>query len=152
MILCIDTSSLLQAWVRAYPIDRFPSLWELLNNAGSDGAIISSIEVLHEINKKEDGLYRWAKESALNFLDIDDQIQDHVIDILQDYPRILNTKANKSGADPFVIATALANKATVVTEEDGGTPKNPKIPFVCGAMNIQCTNILGLLRKLDFKF
>ncbi len=142
----------MQAWVRSYPIDRFPTLWERLEQSASDGLIHASIEVLNELSRKQDDLYDWAKNSSIKFIEIDDDIQENVIELLATHPRLLNVKSGKSGADPFVIATAMKTGASVVTDEDTGSEKNPKIPFVCNAYNVSVTNALGLIRNLDFVF
>jgi predicted nucleic acid-binding protein len=151
-MFCLDTSSLIHAWVRSYPIDRFPTLWDQIENAAVAGALCASVEVKHEIGKKRDDLFAWSKTCSIDFCDIDEEIQDNVLQILSTHPRLLNVKAGKSGADPFVIATAMAKGAIVVTEEDSGGPKNPKIPLVCDAYGVKWMNVLSLIRELDMVF
>lgn len=59
---------------------------------------------------------------------------------------------NRNGADPFVIATALVNGFTVVTEELGGSPTKPKIPSVCTALGVRCINVLQFIREQGWSF
>ena len=54
-MFCLDTSALLDAGTRWYPLDLFPSLWTKLSKAAEDGVIVSPDEVLREISKKDDG-------------------------------------------------------------------------------------------------
>jgi hypothetical protein len=57
----IDTSSLLDGWVRYYPPDVFPSFWKHLEGMIGAGELISPDEVLRELAKKEgDTLHSWA--------------------------------------------------------------------------------------------
>lgn len=152
MVYCLDTSSWLQAWVRAYPLDRFPSLWASFEALIAEGQIITSMEVRREVDKKDDGLRDWFAANTSMIVELEQDIQESALEVLRSYPRLLNMKKRKSGADPFVVATAIVRKAIVVTEEDFGTATNPKIPFVCNAMGVTQVNVLGLIRELDLTF
>jgi len=44
----------------------------------------------------------------------------------------------RNGADPFVIALAVARDGVVVTEEYTGTVASPKIPVVGEALAVRC--------------
>ena len=57
MSYCIDTSTFLDAWDRWYPIDVFPSLWTSVEKLIEVGTIISSEEVLFELERKDVALY-----------------------------------------------------------------------------------------------
>jgi len=76
-----------------------------------------------------------------------------VIIILDKYPRLVDTKKNRSAADPFVIAQAMASNSIVVTEEISARgSKSPKIPDVCSAFNIDSINVLEFMRRVGMKF
>ena len=51
MTYCIDTSALMDAWVRWYPLENFPSLWENLDILTNSGQLISSEEVYRKLEK-----------------------------------------------------------------------------------------------------
>jgi len=143
---CIDTSSLVHAYQRSYPPDILPQLWEERFDELIDaGLLISPFDVLEELKKKHDDLYAWAKERQDMFLEID-QFQDQLTDIMANYPRLVDTKKGKSGADPMVIALALAQEPTltVITEEGMGSENSPKIP--------RQINVLQLLRDQKWRF
>jgi hypothetical protein len=60
-------------------------------------------------------------------------------------------------ADAYVIALAKLNKGIVISQETSASEKHkPKqdyyIPDVCRDLGIHCTNLLGLLRKENWKF
>ena len=82
----------------------------------------------------------------------DEDIQRIVSDLLVKYPRLVDTQRNRSQGDPFVIATAEALNAVVVTGEKSGKPDSPKIPDVCNARKIRPISFLEMLRELEWKF
>jgi hypothetical protein len=153
MIYCVDTSAWLDGWARDYPPDVFPSLWNKLAERVADGVLKCSEEVYIELKKKDDGLRDWIKSRKEVLIPIDEKIQGIVSELLEAYPRLVDTHRNRSQADPFVIATAELLQAVVVTgEQPRGNLDVPKIPDVCEARKIRCINFLEMLRELGWKF
>ena len=155
MIFCIDTSAWLDGWVRDYPPDVFPSLWERLDLEVELGTLRCSEEVYVELEKMDDGMHDWLKERRSILVPIDEQIQEVVLSLLLEHPRLVDTHKGRSQADPFVIATAvcLGPDAVVVTgEKRRGNLAIPKIPDVCDAMGVRSMTFLEMLRELEFKF
>lgn len=154
-VYSMDTSSLLHAWARAYPPKRFPALWHAFDVLIHAGRMIASIEVYNELQKKDDEVFAWAKErkDAL-FRDIDDDVQIAVISVMAKYPKLVDTGTGKSGADPFVIALAMAlgSSCCVVTQEAGGSDKSPRIPYVCKQEGIDCLNLLEVIEQEQWTF
>lgn len=151
---CIDTSSLVHAYQRSYPPDILPDLWENRFDEIIDaGRLIAPFDVIEELKQKHDDLYDWAKNRLGMFVEIDG-FQDELAGTMADFPRLVDTKKGKSGADPMVIALALSKDPcfVVVTEEGYGSQKSPKIPFVCAERNLRCVNILQLFRDQSWKF
>ncbi len=151
---CIDTSSLVHAYQRSYPPDVLPSLWNKRFDELIDaGQLIAPFDVLEELKQKHDDLYEWAKLRLDMFLEIDGY-QDELAGIMRDFPRLVDTRKGKSGADPMVIALALSKNPslTVITEESFGSEKSPRIPFVCAQRDLRPINILRLFRDQAWKF
>lgn len=147
----IDTCSLITGW-RYYPPDIFSGLWEHLEELSSKGMLHSTEEVLVELKRNDDELLRWAKSQSGLFMPVDDGIQVEVLRVLKDHPKLYDIEKNKSGADPFVIAHALQNGYTVVTEEKkSGNFGKPKIPDVCEHYGIRNINLINLLREQGLK-
>ena len=71
---CIDTSALLDGWIRYYPPENFPGLWERLDKLMVAGELVSSRQVMFELEKKQDDLYQWAREREDFFIDIVDVV------------------------------------------------------------------------------
>ena len=150
----IDTSALLDGWRRHYPPDTFPGLWEKIDGLIDAGDLRATEEVLHELEKKDDDVYAWAKDRAdALFVPIDSEIQPAVTAILQDFEKLVDTRNNRSAADPFVIALGQINHCTVVTGERATNSLNrPAIPDVCNKLKIPCMSLLQMIRAEGWKF
>lgn len=149
----IDTSSILHGWRRAYPPDivTFRPIWKMFDKLIEQGRIGVSIEVLREIEKKDDEVAEWCGERKESFaVDVDLAVQGKLKVILDKFPRMVMKKGTRNAADPFVIATALRKEPACIVvseEEDDGSERNPKIPFVCDEMNVQWINLVELIRR-----
>lgn len=151
MVYCIDTSAWLDGWLRDYPPDVFPSLWERLASCVDEGLLVCSEEVYVELEKKDDGIHDWLKERKKVVVLLDENIQRIASELLESHPRLVDTHRNRSQADPFVIATAIHLGAVVVTGETKGKLDSPKIPDVCAAREVPCISFLQMLRELNWK-
>jgi hypothetical protein len=67
-IYCIDTSALIAAWYERYKPNRFPKLWEQLDQLITDGRLVSSSLVLRECSKqRSEELHAWLKPREAMF-------------------------------------------------------------------------------------
>ena len=150
----LDTSALIDGWVRNYPIGNFPGVWEKLAALIEKGNARATDEVLRELERQDDDLTAWCNRQSSLFVAMDDEIQILVAEILQNYPRLVESGGRRSGADPFVIALAKIHSCTVVTAEQ--RTNNPdgrvRIPDVCNFMDIRCVNLLGLITEQHWIF
>jgi hypothetical protein len=143
----IDTSAILDGWVRYYPPDVFGSVWARLKALGNAGTLFTPDEVIEELAKKEDGACQWAK-AELQVYAMDEEIQRVVSEILAAHERLVDHRRSRSKCDPFVIALAKMKGYAVVTgEKASGNLQKPKIPDVCAALNVRCISLLDLFRE-----
>ncbi len=150
---CIDTSALLDGWTRYYPPDVFPVLWERLEQLIAEGRLITTEEVLIELEKKDDEVHAWAREHREMFQPIDEDTQVAIVELLDRYERLVNTQKNRSMADPWVVALAQTRKCVVVSgEKRSGNLARPKIPDVCDALGIAAIDLLEMIRKEGWRF
>ena len=153
MVYSIDTSALLDGWNRYYPCDVFPSLWDRFDDLIEAGELIASEEVLVELERKDDEVYRWAKKRPGMFVPLDIDIQLMAKRILSTYEKLVDTRAGRTAADPFVIAVAHVKSGVVITgEKHRGNTSRPNIPNVCDDMGIPWMNLLQLLRDQKWVF
>lgn len=155
---CLDANVLIQAWQKYYSPKFFPDYWKMLNHFGSLGKIFISEMVYGEIVRTEDDLAEWLKKSKIKVLKIDEPVTKYLQAIYAKNPLHINlvdnTKA-RSLADPWVIAHAMNEKATIVTKEEKITALNStkvKIPNVCENMNVRCINDFQFIEELNIKF
>ena len=130
-----------------------PTFWELLEKMAAAGAIIAPRQVYQELNNYGDELADWVierRDSDL-FVDPDQRTQaalTRVADYVnQNYP---GRKASEflGGADPWVIALAIAQNATIVSFENRVSidSQTPKIPNVSRAFQIETVNLYRMLQ------
>ena len=114
---------------------------------------MASAEVLHEMERQDDDLYAWCAARVGMFLELIEPLQTEVSAIVAEYPKLVATGRNR--ADPFVIGAARLRKEplAVVTEETPhrASRDRPKIPFICGELNIRCIPFIDLLRETGWK-
>lgn len=147
----IDTSSLTQMR-RTYPIDVFPGAWDKLDSLAASGVMLSVENVYEELKSQDDIVFEWAQKFVHIFIPLDESIQTKVRQILKTHKTLLDLKKIRSEADPFVVASAILNGCTVVTEEKpSGGPNKSKIPDVCKAYGVECLPVIDMLRMEGLK-
>lgn len=152
-IYSCDSSAFLDGWIRNYPPDTFPVVWEQMSKLVDAGRLIFIDEVARELKRKDDGAYEWVNSRSTSVVSIDEEIQDAVTELLRVHQRMLDTRRNKSGADPFVIALAQVRQCSVLSgEQSTGSLERPKIPDVCDAVGVPCVNLLKMFRDEGLRF
>lgn len=155
---CLDANVLIQAWQKYYSPKICPDYWDVLNELGAKRIIFIPEMVYDEIVRTDDDLSKWLKSSKILISKIDEQVTKCLKDIYSADPNhkylVDNTKA-RSLADPWVIAHALRENATVVTKEEKVTAINTtkiKIPNVCEKMHVSWINDFQLIDELGIMF
>lgn len=151
MSFSFDTSALIEPWTRRYPPDVFPQIWQWLEYCIQEGTISAVDEVRHEILRQEDDLAAWAKTQAHLFAPADEAVQQALRRVLEVFPNLADHERDRSGADPWVVAHALANGLSVVTYETRGKQNKPKIPNACDHFGVPCISLVEVLRATGFK-
>ena len=67
---------------------------------------------------------------------------------------LINPSKKKDEADPYIIAAAISKKLVVVTQEIGlgESSQRMKIPDVCRVFDLECVNLVGLIRQIGWAF
>ncbi|MGK5085900.1 DUF4411 family protein [Bdellovibrionota bacterium FG-1] len=153
-IFILDTSALIWAWKRAYPIDIYPAFWAQLDAAIETGTLLSIEPVLEELVGADDGLSAWAKDRVKLFLPMDKQLAAAMPVVMGKCSTLIDPTRKKDEADPYVVAAALSRGGAVVTQETPNGPKNSRmmIPDACQVLGLDCMNVLGLQRALGWVF
>lgn len=152
---CLDANVLIQSWQKYYNPKICPDYWKVLNELGENGKVFIPELVFEEIIRTEDDLSKWLKASKIPIAKISEPITKHLRKILEDYPLLVDNTKARSLADPWIIAHALSENATVVTKEEKVTALNSKkikIPNVCDNIGIRWMNDFQFIEELDIKF
>jgi predicted nucleic acid-binding protein len=156
VIYCLDTNVFIEAWNKYYPKDFFGDYWRKLDELAQAGEIFATEEVKREINKIDDTLTKWLSERDYFFRKIDDRVQNCIHRIFADskHQRLVDSTKQRSIADPWVIAHAMAEDAVVVTKElfETNNTKRIKIPNVCKALGIEWIDDFEMIRRIGMKF
>ena len=156
MSYVFDTSPL-SALFKNYYRKPFRSLWERFDDLVHGGAIVSTREVLREI---EDGplenLLSWAKDHPSIFA-IPTAAEGAFIAKIYNVPHfqqnIEQRKLLKGGthADAFVVAKAAVEGYSVVTVEKM-KPQSVKIPNICAHFKVPCLSLEDFMDKEGWEF
>jgi predicted nucleic acid-binding protein len=151
---CLDANVFIEGWTKYYSIDLCPNYWRILDDLAQAGTIFAPIEVKREIDKIDDGLKEWLKEKPYFFHEITTPVQEQLRTIMASYGRLVDSTKQRSMADPWVIAFALSESATVVTKETpvGVDSRRIKIPDVCEALGVPWIDDFTLARNIGIKF
>lgn len=156
MIYVFDNSPL-STLFRNYYRKRFPTLWEKFDAILDEDRLLSTREVLNEINISSiEALRDWGKDHGEIFTTPTAEegafvAQIFVVRHFQN--NIEQKKLYKGGynADPFVVAKAAVVKGTVVTMEEHA-PNAAKIPNICEHFDIPCLSLETFMEAENWEF
>jgi hypothetical protein len=160
----LDTSLFTQAKRSYYAFDIAQSFWEHLVKSAEQGLITSIDKVYDEIKKGNDDLYVWIQRNLPLQFFCD---TDNSSDILIKYQHLISWSSSHSqftdnakaefaqyydNADAWIVAFALSNKLTVVSQETFNATIKRKIPIpnVCHEFNIKPIDTFTFLRECNF--
>ena len=156
VVYSLDTSALFAAYNERYPIENFAPFWrkieELIKNHR-----LKMVEIAFEEAMKDKGVKEWCDQNQLEpylLWTTDGSIQNEVRKILSVFPRLLDARSGKSGADPWVVALARISRNCIVLTEEGPTnqPHRPKIPEACNHFGIKYIKLVDLIIRESWRF
>ena len=154
----LDTGFFIEGWRKYYSPDFCDGYWEIIDSLAQKGIVFITSEVLKELLKIDDEISQWIKDRKYFVKEIDDRVQECLWKIYETNPvhnNLVNDVKNRSIADPWVIAHAMAEDATVVTKEDmyaGQNFRKIKIPNVCENMGVPCMDDFEFIREIKIRF
>ena len=139
-----------------YYRNRFPSLWERFDASIEAGLIVSTREVLREVEDQDDELLEWAKGAAELFTTPTASEGAFVAQIYAEAHFQANIEQQKilrggKNADPFVVAKAHTTGGTVVTMERL-KPNAAKIPNICKHFGVPSVSLEGFMEAEGWVF
>jgi hypothetical protein len=165
MLYLLDSSTLITANNKYYPVDRVPEFWEWLTYKATNGQVKMPVEMLEEIKDgprdgEKDLLFAWIQEDEIKKALLLDEDADMVLVqqvVEKGYaPDLTDDEIEVVGRDPFLVAYALSKPTDrcIVTAEVS-RPKavrhNRRLPDVCGTLKVAWCDIFAVNRALGFK-
>jgi Domain of unknown function (DUF4411) len=135
----------------------FRSLWERFDELVDNGDIVSTREVLREIeDRAPDNLQEWTKQHRALFTTptaAEAEFVARIYRVTHFQQNIEQQKLLKGGrvADAFVIAKAAVDGSTVVTMELF-KPNAVKIPNICRHFNVPCLTLEEFMEAEGWEF
>lgn len=162
MTYLLDANTLIEAKNRYYSMTTCPAYWHWVQRSRGAGVVASIEPVGLELRRGNDELAEWAKDQEGLFLAVSDEAtQQAFVNVAAHVaaqaagmkPGALEEFLN--GADPWLIAKALAlNGAVVVTHEQFNPQIRRKysIPNVCQHFGVPWIDTFELLKRTDARF
>lgn len=153
---CLDTNAFIEPWNKYYSIESSPEYWQILDELAQKNIVFCTDQVKREIERNDDNLKEWLSKRSYFVKDETEKVQINVRKILAKFPHLISVGANRSMADPWVIAHAMSESATVVSKEIAVNPKQKtnkiKIPDVCKEFDVRCINDFVFNNEVGIKF
>ena len=150
-------NSPLSVLFKNYYRGRFPTLWKNFDTLLASGGIVSTREVVREIEDSSIAeLREWAKNNQAVFTvpnAAEGAFVANIYGVAHFQQNIEQQKLLKGGrnADPFVIAKAATDGKTVVTMELL-KPNAAKIPNICKHFSIPCLTLEQFMEAEGWQF
>ncbi len=159
----LDGNVFIEASRRYYSFDFAKPFWVALETFAKKGLICSIDRVNDEILKGDDALKSWAQRELSNYFLSTKQplvleAYAKVVQWAQKQPqytsRAKDVFMEEKEADAWIVAFALAHKATIVTHEaySPEAQKTIPIPNACREFSINYCDTFEMLKQLKFKF
>lgn len=150
---CLDSSFFINGWNKYWHPEVFPSLWERIDALIGRKQVFSCDEVYRELKGQRDGLSDWAKGRRAIFQRPKEQIVILQKEVIRQF-RGYGAGGLQEKADPWVVAHAISNRWTVVTDEQNQprratTP--PAMPVVCSEFGVPCRNPIQFLKDAGIR-
>ncbi|MBK7548408.1 MAG: DUF4411 family protein [Burkholderiaceae bacterium] len=150
-IYCIDTSTIIDAGERYYPIDIFPAFWEKLDGLIQAGRLKAPQTLIDELENKDDAWREWVySRKSIMIWPIDEPIQTAMSRVMPVYVETISNLNSVKG-DPFFIAASIAHHATLITSEKL-IRGSIKIPKICDRLGVKWSPLLNVVRAEGWQF
>ena len=154
----VDTDVLITL-MTYHPQDKpaYQAIWDEIETLIKQKNIFSTMVVYDEIIKylgKNDQLKKWAiSHKKRFFISPDQETWQLAQDIIKKFPDLLNKKKLQTGepdADPFLIALAKSEGATIITQERKDLPN--RIPMVALHYSVKSIDLYEFFEERKLKF
>jgi hypothetical protein len=159
LLYLLDADTLIRSDREAYPMGRFPVLWDWLLFQGGERRVKIPVEQYEEIVAGRGDLVDWLRvERHRELLVLEDDVDMATVQqvLREGYaPDLDEVEIDRIGGDPFLVAHGMAvpGGRTVVSFEVSAPSKQRakrKVPDVCAQFGVPCVNVFEMIKSLDF--
>jgi len=157
-IYVVDTNVLITLMAH-HPQDKpaYQAIWDEIESLIKRKNIFSTMVVYDEIMRylgKDNQLKKWAKSHKKRFfIPTDQEVFKLAQDVAKNFPDLLDKKKLQTGepdADPFLIALAKSEGATIITQERKDSPN--RIPMVALNYRVKSIDLYEFFEERKLKF
>jgi Domain of unknown function (DUF4411) len=147
----LDANVFIEANKKYYSFKLCPGFWDWLIQSNGNGLVFSHDSVLQELLAFGDDLSQWAKKRSPSFfVQMDAPTSASMARVsawIANHFQASAVTKFLSGADPLLIACAMAHRYSVVSEEVffQHSAKKVKIPEVCANFGVPCITTFQML-------
>jgi predicted nucleic acid-binding protein len=154
----VDTNVLITLMAH-HPQDKptYQAIWDEIESLIKQKNIFSTMVVYGEIMRylgKNDQLKKWAVSHKKRFfIPTNSEVFKLAQDVAKDFPDLLDKKKLQTGepdADPFLIALAKSEGATIITQERKDLPN--RIPMVALHYKVKSIDLYEFFEERKLKF
>ena len=172
----LDTNSFISAWQLYYRQSYAPAFWRHLASLIQKGTVVIIDPVYQEVIAGNDELTTYLNNYESLVKKPDERVLSAYSEVMQTVQNnigtyydeaALKTWAASTVADPWLIATAQADSAVIVTQEERAINniksagrknravnlmKKAKIPDIADMMNVTCCNLYDFVELNGFRW
>lgn len=162
-IYFIDSSALITI-NRYYPSSIFPDLWKHLEELFRQQKMFSHDMVFDEIvsdSGPKDDIGRLIAKYKSSFFSITNKQGKLALEILANFPRLIDPRAKRDEADPWIIALVIekmeeenlfGQDSDFVVVSAESEKSDSKIPAVCKHFNVRHLNLFQFFEDNEWEF
>lgn len=147
----LDANTIIQLGRRINPPELRSSANAIVDGLISQGRILSPLEVCKElemgVKDKGDEVIKWVERNKTIFVELSEAQQEHLADVLAQFPDLVKYDIQSYDADPILVAMALEYRGWTVVTRDGfnGTGKQG-VKQACDRYKIPCMTEYDMLK------
>ena len=152
----MNTNCFIEPWNKFYSYKSHRAYWNdfIIKEIKNNNLIVLE-DVYFELERIDDNLLKWFKEEKINkkLTRTDEDLTRRVSQLLEKYPKLINSQTGRSVADPFLIEYAKREDITLITlEEKSGKIDKPKIPDICEKEDVKCIDLYKYIDESNVSF
>lgn len=156
-----DTNFFLDSDLRYYNHTFFAEFWNLIQYLSKKDSFRSIKKVKKELIAKEDWVSKFIKNLPQKFFIDETKYMESYIEVIKHSQNLSVNNlakekfADENKADAWLVAVALKNKYTIISNEkfiDNKERKHIKIPRICKELKIECMDIFNFIAENKFEF